>query len=126
MIILRSIGAVLAGLAFIILASIGTDLMLEHMIMPSMDTPRAGPAVLALALAYRTIYGVTGGWIAARLAPVNPVRHAVVLGAIGTFAAVAGAIAMWGFGNHWYPIALAMLSLPGTWLGGRLAERRTV
>ncbi|WP_295813701.1 hypothetical protein [uncultured Nitratireductor sp.] len=31
-----------------------------------------------------------------------------------------GAIAMWDFGMHWYPIALIVSSLPCAWIAGRL------
>ena len=121
MAVLKSILAVIAGIVFIVAFSTATDMALAKTVMPSMNTPNAGPSVLAIALAYRTVYGVVGGWIAAKLAPSRPVTHAVVLGAIGTLASLAGVIAMWSFGQHWYPIALVMLSLPECWLGGRLA-----
>lgn len=124
MAILRSILAVVAGMAFIVAASIGTDLALEHTVLPAMNTAQASPPLLALALAYRTLFGVIGGWIAARLAPSRPMTHALVLGAIGTLAAAAGVVAEWNLGNHWYPIALVVLSLPETWLGASLAARR--
>ena len=125
MAILRSIAAVLAGIVFIIGASTGTDFALEHTILPAMNTAQASPALLALALAYRTLFGVIGGWIAAKLAPARPMTHALVLGAIGTVAAAGGVVAAWSLGDHWYPIALCLLSIPETWLGGRLAERRS-
>lgn len=124
MAILRSIAAVLAGIVFVVAASIGTDFALEHSILPAMSTAQASPPLLALALAYRTLYGVIGGWIAAKLAPSRPITHAVVLGAIGTLAAVAGLIAEWKLGNVWYPLALAVLALPQSWLGGQLCVRR--
>ena len=126
MAILRSILAVLAGVVFVVAASTGTDVALEKSVLPQMNSPNAPPELLGLALAYRTLFGVAGGWIAARLAPSRPMTHAVVLGAIGTLAALAGLIAMWGFGQHWYPIALVVLALPESWLGGRLAARRPV
>ena len=123
MAILRSILAVLAGVVFVVAASTGTDVALEKTVLPQMSSPTAAPELLALALAYRTAFGVAGGWITARLAPSRPVTHAIVLGGIGTLAALAGAIVAWGFGQHWYPIALVVLALPQCWLGGRLAAR---
>jgi hypothetical protein len=126
MAILRSIAAVLAGMVFIIAASVGSDLALEHSVMPEMSTPQAPPAMLALALGYRTLYGVIGGGIAARLAPSRAMTHALVLGAIGIAAALAGVVAQWSFGQHWYPIALAVLALPQCWLGAKLAAGKNV
>ena len=45
-------------------------------------------------------------------------------GAIGIVAGAAGAVAMWQLGDQWYPIALVLLALPSTWLGGWLFGRR--
>ena len=47
-------------------------------------------ALFILATAYRTIYGVLGAYIAARLAPNRPMMHALILGALGTVAAAGG------------------------------------
>ena len=81
---------------------------------------------LLLATVYRTLYGVAGSYIAARLAPGRPMRHALVLGAVGLAANIAGAIATWNagpaFGNHWYPLALIATAMPCAWAGGRLFE----
>jgi hypothetical protein len=123
MIILRSILAVLAGLVFVVAASTLTDLALENSVFPELNTPKVPPPLLALALAYRTLYGAIGGWITAKLAPRHPVRHAVILGVIGTIAGTAGAVVMWSFGQHWYPVALAVLAIPQSWLGAKLAIR---
>jgi hypothetical protein len=120
MAVVKSIGAVVAGIAFVAIASIATDLLLQHTLMPAMNTREATPPVLALALAYRA-YGIIAGWITAKLAPDRAMTHAVILGAIGTIASAGGAIATWSWGNHWYPIALTLLSIPQTWLGGRIA-----
>ena len=78
----------------------------------------------ALALGYRTIINVFGCWLAARLAPNHPMRHALILGGIGFALATLGAVVMWSIGSHWYPIALVIEALPCAWLGGRLAQRR--
>lgn len=64
-----------------------------------------------LALAYRSVYGVVGSYIAARFAPHAPMRHALALGAVGLVLSVAGAIAMWDFGPNWYPVALVLTNL---------------
>ena len=125
MTIIRSIGAVVAGLVTVVALSTGTDFVLEHSVLPEMNTPMASPGLLALALAYRVIYGALGGYVTARLAPARPMTHAMILGVIGTVLALAGVVVMWRFGNHWYPIALAVLAVPQSWLGARLAMRRT-
>ena len=76
--------------------------------------------MLLAATVYRTLAGVVGGYTAAALAPMQPLRHAIILGLIGLALSTTGAIVMWGVGPAWYPIALAVLALPSAWLGGRL------
>lgn len=126
MAILRSAGAVVAGIAIVVALSTGTDFALQHSLLPAMNSAEAAPPLLALALAYRTLFGVLGGYVTARLAPSRPMAHAMVLGVLGTLAAIGGVVAMWQLGNHWYPIALAVLALPQTLLGARLARREVV
>ena len=72
----RSIGAVLAGALASIVLSIGTDAALRRTgIFPPLGQPM-NDALLLLATAYRTVYGVAGSYIAARLAPDRPMAHA--------------------------------------------------
>ena len=83
----------------------------------------------ALALSYRLIYTLLGGFITARLAPRAPLRHVMVLALIGLVAGTAGAIAaitQADFGPNWYPIAIAVTAYPCTWLGGRLGVKTPV
>ena len=83
-----------------------------------------GDALFVLATAYRTIYGVAGGYVAAWSAPDRPMVHAVALGVVGLALSLAGAVATWdrgpAFGPHWYPVALIALAMPSSWAGGRL------
>jgi hypothetical protein len=53
-------------------------------------------------------------------------KHALILGVIGTVLGAAGAAATWnkGMGPHWYPVALAVLAIPQCWAGGKLYEMR--
>lgn len=126
--ILRSTGAILAGLVAVVVLSMLTDFVLEStgVIPPPERFTEYTDGHLALALAYRTVFTVFGCWFAARLAPSHPMRHAIILGAIGIALGTLGAVVMWSFGSHWYPIALVVEALPCAWLGGKLAERRAV
>jgi hypothetical protein len=123
---LRSIGAVLAGAVTGIVLSLGTDLVLYAAgVFPPLGQPTSdGP--LRLATVYRTVYGVAGAYITARLAPDRPMMHALVLGALGFAASLVGAVVTWNkgaaFGPHWYPVALVVLAMPQSWLGARLRE----
>lgn len=126
--ILRSVGAVVAGVATGIVLEIGTDMALRAAgIFPPVDQRMSG-ALFVLATAYRTAFGILGAYITARLAQDRPMRHALILGGLGLVATVAGVVATWDkgpeFGPKWYPIGLAVLAMPQSWLGGRLREKQ--
>lgn len=76
-------------------------------------------------LTYRCAYNVVGGYITARRAPRNPMRHALILGSIGVVLGLIGAIATipLKLGPAWYPISLVVTALPFTWLGGVLHRK---
>lgn len=125
----RSVAAVFAGLVAIFVLSMGTDAILHA----TGVFPPVGQAMsdgfFALATAYRVLFAVVGCYLAARLAPDRPLRHALILGAIGVVLSSAGAAATWNrgpeFGPHWYPLTLIASSLPCAWVGGKLGARRT-
>jgi multisubunit Na+/H+ antiporter MnhB subunit len=121
---LRSIGAVVAGFVAVVVLSLGTDVVLHATkVFPEWGQPMSD-ALFLLATAYRTIYCIAGTYIAARLAPDKPMKHALVLGVVGLIISTAGAVATWNkgpeFGPHWYPVALIVTAIPCAWLGGRL------
>jgi hypothetical protein len=122
----RSIGAVLAGVLAVILLTTLVDIFLHVVgVFPPMDQP-IDSTLAALATSYRIVIGVGGAWLTARLAPRNPMRHAMTLGAIGAVLALAGVVATWnlGLGPRWYPISLVVLAIPQSWAGAKLFERR--
>jgi hypothetical protein len=124
---LRGAGAVLAGFVAVVVLSLGTDQVLHMLqVYPPWDQPMFDPGLNLLALSYRIVYTIVGGYITARVAPQSPMRHALVLGAIGTVIGTAGAIATipMHLGPSWYPIAIALTALPCAWLGGTLYLRR--
>jgi hypothetical protein len=124
---LRSTAAVLAGFVAVFVLSLGTDQVLHVLgVYPPWGQPMYDTGLILLALSYRIVYTVVGGYIAARLAPGAPVRHALALGIIGLAVATVGAIATipMHLGPSWYPIALAITALPCTWLGGVLYSGR--
>jgi hypothetical protein len=126
--LLRSVGAVLAGFVAIVAVSLGTDQVLHVLeVYPPWGQPMREPGLNLLALAYRCVYAVVGSYITARLAPYAPMRHALILGAIGLVISTAGAIAaitMADLGPAWYPIALVVTALPCAWLGGALYRKK--
>lgn len=122
----RSTGAVFLGLVAIFVLSLGTDQLLHVLeVYPPWGQPMHEPALNLLALGYRCVYAVIGCYLAARFAPRNPMRHALLLGAIGMVLSTAGAIATipMDLGPAWYPITLALTALPCAWLGGALYRK---
>jgi len=122
--VLRSIGAVLAGVFANVILSVGTDAIFHAAgVFPPLGQP-TGDKPLLLATAYRIIYGILGYYIMARLAPNRPMLHALIGGFVGFAVCVAGAVLTWNggpaFGPHWYPLALVVTAIPCAWVGGKL------
>ena len=126
----RSILAVFAGFVAVIIITLPTDEVLHRIgVFPPWGASMVGfDGALLLATVYRTIYGVAGSYITARLAPDRPMGHALVGGAIGLAVSILGAAVTWNkgpaFGPHWYPLALVVLALPTAWVGGKLRVRQ--
>ncbi len=120
---LKGIGAVFAGFVAVVILSTATDFALEASgFFPPQSEPGAYTAgLLCIAFFYRSVYTVAGGYVTARLAPLAPMRHAIILGIVGIIAGTLGAVVTWEMTpHHWYPISLVVFALPCTWLGGRL------
>lgn len=121
---LRSGGAVLAGIVVGVVLSLGTDVVLHAVgvFPPWGQAVSSGP--LLLATVYRAVYGIVAAYVTAWLAPDRPMGHALAGGVIGLIVAAIGAAVTWdrgpAFGPHWYPIALVVLALPTAWAGGKL------
>ena len=121
----RSVLAVVVGFLLIGALSFGTDAAVRAAAPTAFDAAgRTDSVALLLAtLAYVGVYAVAGCYLAARLAPDRPMRHALVLGALGLAFNVAGTIAAWDTAPAWYHVVALTLVLPFAWLGGRLRER---
>jgi hypothetical protein len=117
----RSVWAIFAGFVFVVALTLLTDAWLHKRgVFPPLGeyTP---DQPLVLATAYRVIFGILGSYLTARLAPYHPMKHALIGGGIGMALGIVGAIATWNrnLGPHWYPVALVVLALPQSWLGGK-------
>jgi drug/metabolite transporter (DMT)-like permease len=124
----RSAWAIVAGFLCVVLLSLGTDEILHLLkIYPPWEQVMSD-SLFALATAYRAVYNVVGCYLTARLAPNRPMRHALLLGWVGTLVALLGAVATWNhqppLGPHWYSLVLVVIALPCAWLGGKLYEQR--
>jgi hypothetical protein len=119
----RSVLAVVVGILAGAVLSLGTDELLHiFKVYPPWNEPMRAAGLNALALGYRIVYDTIGSYLTARLAPRNPMRHALIVGAIGLVPSVAGIVAATqvDLGPIWYPIALAVSVMPTAWLGGML------
>jgi hypothetical protein len=120
----RSAAAIIVGFFSVAVLSLGTDQLLHVLhVYPPWGEPMWDPGLNALALSYRILFTIAGGYITAMLAPYSPMRHVAICGVIGFLTGTAGAIVairMANLGPNWYPIALAVSGFPCVWLGGVL------
>ena len=123
---LRSIGAIVAGFLFIGALSFGTDLVMKDVFASSFDANGATRdlSMLLLMSAYVAVFAIAGCYLTARLAPNRPMRHALILGALGLAFNIMGSAAMWDTAPPAYHIVNLLLVMPYAWLGGRLRERQ--
>jgi len=117
---LRSVGAVLGGLVATVIATTVIDMILHATgVFPPLGV-RMGDGLFLLALAYRIPMNVGGSYVAARLAPDRPLRHALALGGVGVVLATLGAIAFGDQGPLWYSLANIAIAMPCAWVGGTI------
>jgi hypothetical protein len=125
----KSIVAVLAGFLTVFILSLGTDQVLHVLkVYPPWGQPMWSASLNLLALSYRLVYTILGGYVTARLAPRNPMRLVWILAWIGlVFGALGAVVGLTHpeIGPTWYPVALAILSFPAVLLGGYLWRGRT-
>jgi len=94
---LRSVLAVLSGFLAVAVLSLGTDQVLHMLnVYPPWGEPMWSPWLNLLALGYRTVYTVFGGYLTISVADLGPA---------------------------WYPVLLAVLSFPSVWIGGVWQQR---
>ena len=125
----RSVLAVFAGLIANVILSTATDLLLVVAgVFPPLSefgNPEVfSDSLLLLALGYRTVFGVLGCYVTARLAPKRPMAHSLALGTIGFAIGVIGAVATWDTWTSWYSLAIIAVTLPSAWLGARISQHR--
>jgi hypothetical protein len=124
MIILRRMGAVLAGFILIGLLGFLTDTVLQQLgILPIPTEHKFETRHALLALSYHLLFAALGGFVTARLAPDRPIAHAITLGILGIVISTLGLIAiiMQDLAPAWYGWALIFFSIPVTWMGGKFA-----
>jgi hypothetical protein len=122
----RSTGAVLFGILVGAALSLGTDQVLHVLkVYPPWGQAMHEPGLNLLALSYRCVFNVVGFYVIAQLAPRNPMHHVWVGATIGFILSTVGVVAALkvDLGPLWYPIALAITTLPCAWLAGHLHRK---
>ena len=118
----KGIWAVVAGVLFTIVVTTLVDVLLHLVhLFPPMGEP-LDDRLSAIALSYRIPITIAGAYLTAKLAPANPMKHAMILGVVGTALGGLGVVATLGknMGPAWYPVSLAVLAIPLCWIGGLL------
>ena len=119
--------AIGAGLLFVIVATTLVDILLHVVgVFPPMGAP-LDDRLSWIALSYRILITIGAGYLTAAKAPSEPMKHALILGVLGTLLGGLGVAATWGreMGPSWYPISLMVLAIPECWLGGKIYLARS-
>jgi len=122
----QSIWAVFAGILFVIVVTTLVDIVLHAAgVFPPLGDP-IDDRLSLIATFYRIVIGIAAGYLTAKLAPSNPMKHALILGVVGTILGTLGVVASWGskLGPAWYPIALAVLAIPQSFIGLKIYQMR--
>jgi hypothetical protein len=122
----RSVLAIFAGFVVVVVLSLGIDEALHVLkVYPPWGEQMWDPRLNVLALSYRIVITILSGYVTARLAPRNPMKHVLVGGLIGIALGIAGVLGAMQIpmGPLWYPIAIAVTGFPSVWLGGLMYAR---
>lgn len=132
----RVAGAVAVAVVANAVVSTATDQLFHELgVFPPWGQPMPDAGDNALALGYRTVFAVLGGYLAAALAARfagreaagAPMRAALAFGAVGLVLSALGAavtLTQFDWGPAWYPLLLVAVALPAAGLGGALHRRR--
>jgi hypothetical protein len=118
--------ALVAGFVVVVILSLVTDQLLRALkVFPPLGQAMSNGLFL-LATIYRTVYGILGSYITARLAPYRPMWHSMVGAVIGMILGTIGAVVTWNkdLGPHWYPLALVVTGIPCAWIGAKIREKQ--
>lgn len=121
----RSLVAVTSGFVIIALLSFGTDLGLRAA-MPQLyeaDGSTTSVTALVLSIGYVGLYATLGCYLTARLAPRQPMTHALVLGGLGLLFNIVGTVFTWDMAPLWYHVVSLALVMLWAWIGGRMREQ---
>jgi multisubunit Na+/H+ antiporter MnhB subunit len=121
---LRSVLATGAGFFTTAILSLTGDYALRRL-MPGSFAPDGGvqaSEVFAVTLVYTALFGLIGGYVAARIAIRRPLLHAAILGGIMLAFAALSAALLWSTAPPWYHLATLAMVLPAALIGGKIRE----
>jgi hypothetical protein len=123
---LKSIGAVFAGLLFIVITHTILDFIFEKIDLLPHGNLYTSTGIILFVISYRALFSLFGCYLTALLAPQKPMKHALILGGIGTLLSLVGVIvnAKMKLGPDWYAWSLVVIAMPIAWLGGKLYLRK--
>ena len=122
----RSIGAIVIGFLYIGVLSIGADSLLERVAPGAFDDAgrvHSVPLLLFTQL-YVAVFAISGCYLTALLAPSHPMRHALIVGAVGLAFSIVATITLWDMVPVWYHVLTLALVMPFAWIGGRIRENQ--
>jgi len=118
----KSARAVFAGVLVNFIVAMPIDAVMHDTgVFPS-DAAAMTDGLYAVALSYRFVAALMGGYVTAFMAPSNPRRHARYLAGVGMVLSSTGAYLMWDVGHHWYPLALVVMSMPCSLAGASVLQ----
>ena len=123
---LRRTGAVFAGLLCVVVLSTGVDAVMHAAgVFPAVGQPMRTERWW-LAIGYRAVFTVLGGWVSARADPSGSMRAVAILTGVGCILGLVGvgvAVNNPALGPAWYAWGVALTGPPCSWLGGTLNLR---
>jgi CBS domain containing-hemolysin-like protein len=121
---LRSVLAIGAGFFTTSILSLAGDYALRRLIPESFapDGGVQGSNVFAVTLVYTALFGVIGGYVAARIAIRSPLLHAAILGGVLLVLSAFSAVFLWSTAPPWYHWATLAMVLPAALIGGKICE----
>lgn len=123
--LIRSVGAILAGLVAGMVVVMVLTYLLALLLFEGDLTAPPTPGYLATNVAYSFGAGVLAGWLAGRLAGTKPLLHGAGVAAIMAILAGGGGGSSAPGVPEWYGVALGTLMPAAALLGGFIASRGT-
>ena len=121
----RSILAIVAGFVLTGALIVGTTFAVTAA-MPGAFDARQVPTstgILLLMHLYVAVYATLGCWVAARLAPSRPMRHAMIVGVLGCLVNLANPN-IWSMYPLWSNLVSVTTPLLWGWIAGTIRERQ--